>query len=82
MSKRRRRIKIPDNCPRCGGRWVRRSGFRMCEKCSHVEGTQFAFTDWNLREYGRVLRAPLKERAHVLTSPHPRGRRNQPLELK
>jgi hypothetical protein len=40
MKKRVRYRELAKKCPRCGGAWVRISGFLRCKTCSHISGSQ------------------------------------------
>jgi len=42
MAKRKRKKSGIDHqtCPRCGGRWVRTSGFHTCQSCGFKHGDQ------------------------------------------
>ena len=73
--------KRPDltGCPRCGGKIVRRSGLRVCERgCGY--SAEVHITDHRYHVDGRV--APTQDhegRQPITVSRHPKGRRGAPL---
>lgn len=42
MAKRKKKVKLPQGCPRCGSPWTKLSGFIKCSNpaCGHTAGSQ------------------------------------------
>lgn len=78
------------NCPKCGGKWGRKSGFTVCTNCGHQYSTQHP--ERFKSEYGQVLYSKQAlGSGEPVTNPvddeepmigFPKGRRNQPLDFE
>lgn len=67
-------------CPKCGGTYVKRSGFFICRKCGHQHGTQDLMPQYRHISMSKPV-SPVDEYEREVDMPDRPGKLNRELKF-